>query len=137
LTLIVGRYINYQKVTNLQRYFSDSPNRAADPAQITILERTFPHIEHYWSGSRTENWYLDLLAVHPDAQGKGYGKELVQWGIDQADKDGVVTSVISAKGKERFYGKFGYVEVGRANVGPMAEAGIQGGAIMFTGTEKE
>jgi GNAT superfamily N-acetyltransferase len=137
LTTIVGRYINCQILSYLQRYFFDPPNRAADPVQITILDRTFPHIEHYWSGSRTENWYLDLLAVHPDAQGKGCGRELVQWGIDQAKKDGVVASVISAKGKEGFYGKFGYVEVGRANVGPMSEAGIQGGAIMFTGTEEE
>lgn len=105
------------------------PNRAADPAKANVLQEEWPLICHHWEGERKENWYLDLLAVHPASQGKMYGRELVQWGIDEAGKEGVPASLISAKGKERFYGRFGYVEVGRANVGPLA--GIEGGAIMF------
>lgn len=108
-----------------------SPNRAADPAHANVLHDTFPLIKHYWSGKREENWYLDFLAVHPDAQGKGCGKELVLWGVERAKRDGVPASVVAALDKEGFYGKLGFVEVGRANVGPMGEAGIQGGAVMF------
>jgi predicted N-acetyltransferase YhbS len=105
------------------------PNRAGDPSTANVLHDSFPLIAHYWEGARKENWYLDLLAVHPGSQGNMYGRELVQWGIDEAGKEGVPASVISAYGKERFYGRFGYVEVGRANVGPLAV--IEGGAIMF------
>lgn len=70
-----------------------------------------------------------MLATHPDFQGQGLGKELVQWGLEEAEKENMCVSVISSLGKEGFYGKFGFIEMGRANVGPLT--GIQGGAIMF------
>jgi len=108
------------------------PNRAADPSKTTILEESAPLFHHHWSGARQENWYLDMLAVHPDYQGKQHGRALVQWGLDEAVKDNVCASVIAADGRDRFYGRCGFVEVGRANVGPLAENGIKGGAIMFT-----
>jgi len=109
------------------------PSRAADPAMANLLEETFPLIAHHWAGSRAENWYLDILGVHPDGQGKGCGKELVQWGLDAAAKEGVDASVIAAYKKDGFYEKCGFVKVGMANVGALGEAGIQGGTIMFTG----
>ncbi|KAE9375094.1 putative GNAT family acetyltransferase [Stipitochalara longipes BDJ] len=105
------------------------PNHAADPSKANVLDESKPLIEHHWSGAREQNWYLDLLAVHPEYQGKMYGRELVQWGIEEAKREGICASVIAAEGKDRFYGRFGFVEVGRANVGPLA--GIEGGAIMF------
>jgi GNAT superfamily N-acetyltransferase len=71
-----------------------SPNRGADPRYINILHDTFPLCAHYWAGSRKENWYLDILAVHPDCQGKGIGRELVQWGIDTAKNEGVPASLV-------------------------------------------
>lgn len=92
-----------------------------------------PLTAHSWAGERAENWYLDLLAVHPDGQGKGVGRELVQWGVDAARKEGVRASLIAAYQKERFYERCGFKKVGMANVGPMKEAGIKGGTIMFTG----
>jgi GNAT superfamily N-acetyltransferase len=108
------------------------PNRAADPSKATVLEDSIPLTLHYWSGARQENWYLDMLAVHPDYQRNQHGRALVQWGLDEAAKQGVCASVVVAYGKEQFYGRCGFVEVGRANVGPLAENGIKGGAIMFT-----
>lgn len=77
-----------------------------------------------------------MLATHPDFQGQGIGKELVKWGIDEADKENVCASVISSDGNEGFYGKSGFIEVGRANVGPLKENGIKGGAIMFRDTKE-
>ena len=107
------------------------PNRAADPNKAHILEKTFPLFSDFWSGSREQNWYLDILATHPDFQGQGIGKELVQWGVEEADKENVYASVISSDGNEGFYRKTGFREVGRANVGLLRENGIKGGAIMF------
>jgi predicted N-acetyltransferase YhbS len=74
---------------------------------------------------------LDKLATHPNFQGQGIGKELVKWGLEEADKEKVCASVISSDGKEGFYGKLGFIEVGRANVGLLKENGIKGGAVMF------
>ncbi len=108
------------------------PNRAADPSKATVLEDSAPFSAHHWAGDRQENWYLDMLAVHPEHQGKQHGRALVQWGLNEAAMEGLCASVISAYGKERFYARNGFVEVGRANVGPLAENGIKGGAIMFT-----
>lgn len=101
-----------------------------------VLHDTNPLVEHYWTGSRTETWYLDVLAVHPEAQGAGVGRLLVQWGTKKAEQEGVCASVIAALGRDRFYGRCGFVEVGRANVGLLKENGIQGGAIMFTDVKK-
>jgi len=74
-----------------------------------------------------------MLGVHPDFQGKGRGKALVQQGLGLADKEGVCASVISAEGKEGFYRKLGLDnQVGTASEGagnPMR--GVQGGYILF------
>lgn len=108
------------------------PNRAADAAHLDILEETFPLFAHHWDlPTRRENWSLDMLATHPDFQNRGMGSALVQWGIDRADGEKVCASVVSAEGNEGFYARFGFVEVGRANVGRLKEKGIVGGAIMF------
>ncbi|RDW78319.1 hypothetical protein BP5796_06171 [Coleophoma crateriformis] len=106
------------------------PNKAADPTKANVFEESFAFYKHHWAGSRENTWYLAFLGVHPDYQRKHHGKELVEWGIEQATKDGVCASVISSYGSEGFYGRFGFVEVGRSNVGPLAE--LKGGAIMFT-----
>lgn len=84
---------------------------------------------HNWLGDRAETWFLDLLCVHPDAQGKGFGRELGLWGVQCSEEEGVCASVICAENKEGFYGKLGFVEKGRANVGVLKD--VRGGAIMF------
>lgn len=90
------------------------PNRAADPAKEDIIEHTLPFLEDVWVGPRAESWYLSFLAVHPDRQGLGIGRELVAWGLDRAEREGVVASVISAHGKNGFYQRCGFDETYRA-----------------------
>lgn len=53
----------------------------------------------------------------------------MQWGKDRARRDGVCASLTAAEGKEGFYSKMGFEEVGRANVGPLE--GADGGGVMF------
>lgn len=94
------------------------PNRASDPKKEDLIERTYPYFQDIWSGERAESWYLELLAVHPDFHGKGIGKVLVQWGLDQAEKEGICASLISATGKDPFYQKCGFdIQLGSATMG--------------------
>lgn len=86
------------------------PNRAADPETEDIIERSYPFFSDIWAGERTESWYLAFLSVHPDYQGRGIGKAMVQRGLDRAEQDGVVASVISALGKNGFYQRCGFDE---------------------------
>ncbi|KAI1528703.1 Acetyltransf-1 domain containing protein [Pyrenophora tritici-repentis] len=73
-------------------------NRALDPSKKTILEEAAPYIKHYWAGSRATNWYLDLCCVDPDLHGRGAGRLLVRWGLDRAEKEGVMASVMASEG---------------------------------------
>ncbi|KPM46446.1 hypothetical protein AK830_g39 [Neonectria ditissima] len=86
------------------------PNRASNPDNEDVIERAYPFFEAIWSGKRAESWYLEALAVHPDFQGRNIGRKLVQWGLEQAEAEGVCASVISAMGKDEFYTKCGFDE---------------------------
>ncbi len=60
-------------------------------------------------------FYLKDFVISPEFQGKGVGKELLEYVqnyIKNELKDGWQTSLelMSAKGKEDFYKKFGFVE---------------------------
>ena len=76
--------------------------------------------------------------MHPDHQRTGNGRALVQWGLDQAAREGVCASVISADGKERFYQRCGFDrEDGTAGQGegnPLAD--VPGGTIFFRDAAK-
>ena len=114
------------------------PNRAADPVNEDIIERSYPFLDDVWTGPHAESWYLETLAVHPDYQHQGNGRALVKWGLDQAEREGVSTSVISGDGKERFYERCGFDKVvGRSGQGdgnPLAD--VPGGLIYFRDAKK-
>jgi ribosomal protein S18 acetylase RimI-like enzyme len=69
------------------------PNRAADPTKTHMFEESWPFIKHLWTGDRANCWDLHLLAVHPSYGGLGIGKQLVKWGLRQAEEEGVSASV--------------------------------------------
>lgn len=105
------------------------PNRAADPTKANSLGEAFLLCADLWSGSREETWFLDMLSVDPDYQLQGHGRTLMHWGKDRAREEGICASLTAAEDKNSFYEKLGFVEVGRANIGPLTS--VQGGAVMF------
>ncbi|KAF2257665.1 acyl-CoA N-acyltransferase [Lojkania enalia] len=84
------------------------PNRAADPGNEDIIERSYHYLDHMWTGKRADSWYLECLGVHPNFQRQGHGRALVRWGFQQAEMEGVSVSVISGDGKEEFYRRCGF-----------------------------
>ncbi|RMD44986.1 hypothetical protein DV735_g108, partial [Chaetothyriales sp. CBS 134920] len=112
------------------------PNRAADATHEDIIERSYGFLDHIWTkaNGRSPSWYLESLAVAPSHQGQGVGRALVKWGLDQAEREGIACSVISADGKENFYQRCGF------DVGPVGRSGegegnpldkVPGGLIFF------
>ena len=77
---------------------------------------------------------MHSLAVAPAYRNRGYGRQLVKWVLEQAEREGFAASVLSAEGKEPFYRRCGYVDdVGWATdrVGnPLAQR-VRGGTILF------
>ncbi|KAF1828283.1 acyl-CoA N-acyltransferase [Decorospora gaudefroyi] len=108
-------------------------NNAISPTKRTILTDAYPFFSHFWHGSRAQNWYLEILAVHPDHAGQGFGRELVTWGLDRARKEGVHASVVASEGADAFYLKCGFgAVVGNCTVGvgnPLL--GVGGGDVLF------
>ena len=110
-------------------------NRALDPATANILQEAEPYIAHHFEGTCANSWYLHLLAVHPDFQHRGFGRELVEWGLEKAREEVVHASVISSDSKEHFYFACGFDSIvgsmtdGKGN--PLGLRNVRGGAIMF------
>jgi GNAT superfamily N-acetyltransferase len=96
------------------------PNRAADPAQASWLDQAVAASEVYWTGDRAECWDLYVCGVDPDYQGKGVGKILASWGVNEAKREGSGTcaSVLCGEKNRGFYGKAGLtVQVGDSENG--------------------
>lgn len=110
------------------------PNRAADPAMSNASIVISSLIGHHWSGPRSVGWYLNLLAVLPAYQCRGYGSNLVSWGIERAQQEGVAASVISGQRKDDFYKRCGFnIVVGNSTEGeenPLKDI-TDGGTIFF------
>lgn len=83
------------------------PNRAADPSNSSWLDAAVASSEKFWVGERAECWDLHVCGVHPDFQGKGVGKLLVRWGVEQAESENAVASVLCGEKNRGFYGKGG------------------------------
>jgi GNAT superfamily N-acetyltransferase len=92
---------------------------------------------------RRRHWELSLLGVHPQFQGLGVGSELVRWGLEKAEADGLPAVVVGAPDTESFYQRRGFTELvgyisqavdgeGEGRKNPLMERGIGGGAVMWT-----
>lgn len=89
-----------------------------DEAEARFLTQARASLQQYRrvvakekSGTAQPAWFiLDLCAVHPDYQGRGLAKKLVQWGLDEAKARGGLecTTEASIMGR-RVYEKLGFV----------------------------
>ncbi|KAI0469802.1 acyl-CoA N-acyltransferase [Xylariaceae sp. FL0804] len=57
------------------------------------------------------HWHLHLLAVSHDYMGKGLGGQLLRWGIERAEKDGLPQFMIASKAGRYLYAKHGFEDV--------------------------
>lgn len=51
---------------------------------------------------------LDMLATHPNYNGRGLGSQLLRWGLHRADEAGVDTFLASTPQGRRLYEKYGF-----------------------------
>ena len=115
-------------------------NRAIDPTKSTILQDSEPFFKHHWAPTthgvpRSQNWYLHLCAVDPAYHKRGFGQQLVKWGLDRAREENVHASVMTSDGANPFYFCCGFDEkVGNCTEGegnPFGLANVKGGDILF------
>lgn len=68
--------------------------------------------------SEAGEYYIDTLAVNPSYQGKGIGKDLIQYVIDHAKKSDfdTVGLLVSNPDAKRLYEKLGFKKVGYRNL---------------------
>ncbi|KAK4656465.1 hypothetical protein QC762_310520 [Podospora pseudocomata] len=59
---------------------------------------------------------LRILLCHPDYQRRGAGKALTEWGIQEAQRLGLYTTVFASPMGLRLYTKLGFTEIGRFRV---------------------
>ncbi|CAM1500925.1 Fc.00g100870.m01.CDS01 [Cosmosporella sp. VM-42] len=105
------------------------------PDRLEIYSRVFASIQPTILNSprRHEAWYLASLGVEPELQGKGLGSMLLRDGLREVDEAGVLAWLSALANLEKYYERYGFVEVGRCNVGELKD--WDGGAVMFRGEE--
>lgn len=99
----------------------------------------FHYVTHFQIGRHPQNtifrsfvgdgamyWYLQEIVVHPDYQGKGIGKSIVNRLIEHVKSTAIPGSQVTiglsaAKGKDAFYEKFGFVSRPTESCGPGME----------------
>lgn len=87
------------------------PNRAADHAVWKGMGDMEPDMdERLEKPDYNETWDLELLFQEPQYQGRGFGKELVSWGISRAKYEEIRVCVVSAPAEEEFFRKLGIDE---------------------------
>ena len=66
---------------------------------------------------RFPHWYLSMLAVSPDHQGKGIGAQLLEYRLARSPADRPVYLEASTPGSARLYARHGFVDMGAVPIG--------------------
>ncbi|GAB7347683.1 hypothetical protein MBLNU459_g5249t1 [Dothideomycetes sp. NU459] len=82
-----------------------------------------PGFNKFLEDDDSEYWWLGLLGVTPEAQGRGIGRKLTEWGVDNARRENVALGVRCVVELTPFYRTLGFGDVvTRSLVGdPMEE----------------
>jgi len=75
--------------------------------EVLSLNPFFENITHHWE--------LEVLAVHPRYQRRGFGSMLLFWGMVQASRHQLPLVVAATHNGERLYKKHGFEECGRVD----------------------
>lgn len=57
------------------------------------------------------HWYLELIGVSQQYQGKGAARQLVTWGVDRADRDGVDAYLDASPMAAPIYRRYGFEDI--------------------------
>jgi GNAT superfamily N-acetyltransferase len=109
--------------------------RAFDPAAIKQLkEWGKADGAKYWTShpERTNKWYVDSLVIHPDYQGKGIGKLLMEIVLQEAQSERALVGLMSSRHGAFLYRKLGFELLGDFGHRPPTEGpGDKGGGYML------
>src|SRR5215475_7195738 len=88
----------------------------APPERLDDLLATFEKMEQ--SHPEEPHWYLPLIGVEPNAQGRGLGGELMQYAVARCDRDGALAYLESSNPRNiSLYLRFGFEVLGEIRIG--------------------
>ncbi|RMX77828.1 hypothetical protein D0869_09574 [Hortaea werneckii] len=82
-------------------------------ADRRVCDETFGE----WGRRRRElmggrgHWYLEIIATHPQYQGRGAGSMMINWGLERADQDNVEAYLEASPEAVSLYEKLGFENV--------------------------
>lgn len=99
----IGVERKFLSLTN-QASSSMHPDRSVDLSRLAEYDaiECFPYSDH------PDLWLLSTLAVHPDHQGQGIGQKLVEWGLEQASREGTPVGLEASAKSTGLYEKLGF-----------------------------
>lgn len=105
-----------------RREFFESELREAHPPRYhRVLERQLPGIPgiaaYLFAVVLFDEFHVNKIATHPVVRGEGHGRRLMEDAIAAARARSAASIVLEVRASNapaiRFYGRFGFVEVGR------------------------
>ncbi|KAF5552603.1 5-carboxyvanillate decarboxylase [Fusarium mexicanum] len=110
----VGSVIN--AFINMQEYLF--PVQGLNKNNMETFEQAFSDVEPHAldTPQRQKAHYLSLLGVDPVLQGEGLGKMLLEDGLEKVDDEDSAAWLVSLAGLEKFYARYGFVEVTKVEV---------------------
>jgi len=96
----------------LERAFRDTANRE----HLDDLLATFEKMGE--SHPKEPHWYLPMIGVEPNAQGKGLGEKLMRHALDRCDQDRALAYLEASKPSNvPFYLRHGFEVTGQIQIG--------------------